>query len=65
MPRICRPVHLKDPLTAPEPEPVAGCDVCAALARQRTQAHAIGDKTKAIDCTIEIRRHPHPKAVRT
>ncbi|UQA95307.1 hypothetical protein [Streptomyces halobius] len=63
MPRICRPVHLKDPapVPEPEPEPVAGCDVCAALARQRTEAHTTGDKTTAIDCNIEIRHHPHPK----
>ncbi|MFF4601758.1 hypothetical protein ACFY12_03225 [Streptomyces sp. NPDC001339] len=61
MPRICRAVHLKDPLPVLEAEPVAGCDVCAALARQRADAHAIGDKSTAIDSNIEIRRHPHPK----
>ncbi|MFE0188975.1 hypothetical protein [Streptomyces sp. NPDC058989] len=45
----------------PEPQPVAGCDVCAALAVQRTAARAVGDKSKMIDCNVEMRRHPHPK----
>lgn len=62
MARICRPVHLKDPTRTPEPEPVAGCDVCVALAQQRARADAMGDKSRATDCTIEIRRHPHPQA---
>ncbi|MGW2629421.1 hypothetical protein ACWC2K_08840 [Streptomyces chattanoogensis] len=48
----------------PEPEPVAGCDVCAALAGQRAGARAIGDKTTVIDCNIEMRNHPHPKGAR-
>ncbi|WP_245689437.1 hypothetical protein [Streptomyces chattanoogensis] len=45
----------------PEPEPVAGCDVCAALARQRAAAHALGDKATVIDSNIEMRSHSHPK----
>ncbi|MEU9125824.1 hypothetical protein AB0C96_39465 [Streptomyces sp. NPDC048506] len=61
MPRNCRPVHLMDPVPVPEPEPVADCDVCAARAGQRAAARALGDQTTAIDCNIEIRRHPHPK----
>ncbi|AJT64871.1 hypothetical protein T261_3201 [Streptomyces lydicus] len=61
MPRICRPVHLKDPVPVPEPEPVAGCDVCTALAGQRAAARAVRDLTKVIDCNIEMRSHPHPK----
>lgn len=63
MPSLSGPVHLPDPV--PVPEPVAGCDVCAALARQREAARSAGDKTRAIDCNIAIRRHPHAKAVRT
>ena len=59
MPRNCRPVHLPDPVPVPEPTPVDGCDVCAALARQRAAAHAKGDKAKVIDCNIEMHRHPH------
>ncbi|UQA94396.1 hypothetical protein [Streptomyces halobius] len=62
MARICHPVHLKEP--ASEPVPVAGCDVCMALAEQRAKAHAVGDKSKATDYNIEIRSHPHPKTVR-
>nr|WP_234025074.1 hypothetical protein [Streptomyces sp. SID8354] len=69
MPRRCRTVHLKDPVPvkdpvpAPEPEPVAGCDVCAALAGQRARAHAVGNRSMVTDCNVEIRRHPHAKAV--
>ncbi|MFF4701308.1 hypothetical protein [Streptomyces chattanoogensis] len=62
MPRMCRPVHLGEPES--EPVPVAGCDVCGALAEQRAKAHAAGDKSKATDCNVEMRRHSHPKAVR-
>ncbi|QHC20906.1 hypothetical protein [Streptomyces sp. GS7] len=66
-PRNCRPVHLPDPVPVPEPEPepAAGCDVCAALAQQRAVARAVGDMTTVIDRNVEIRRHPHAKAVRT
>ncbi|WEB45766.1 hypothetical protein MOV08_17725 [Streptomyces yunnanensis] len=65
MPRRCRPVHLSDPFPLPEPKPVAGCDVCAALAKQREAARVSGDLTTVIDSNIEMRRHPHGKAVRT
>lgn len=65
MPRNCRPVHLMDPVPVAEPEPVAGCDVCMALAGQRAAARAVGDASKAIDCSVEISRHPHAKAVRS
>jgi hypothetical protein len=64
MPRICRPVHLGEPVTEPDPEPVAGCDVCGALAVQRAKAYVVGDRSKVTDCNVEIGRHPHPKAVR-
>ncbi len=65
MPRNCRPVHLMDPVPMTEPEPIAECDVCTALAGQREGAWAVGDLTKVIDCNIEMRRHPHPKAGRS
>ncbi|MEU9500209.1 hypothetical protein [Streptomyces sp. NPDC048196] len=42
-----------------DPEPVDGCDVCGALARQRVAAYAVGDRSKVSDCNVEIRRHPH------
>ncbi|MFE7317358.1 hypothetical protein ACFU7T_30295 [Streptomyces sp. NPDC057555] len=58
------PVHLPDPGVVREPRPVAGCDVCAALARQRERARAAGNWSKVSDCNVEMRRHPHPKAVR-
>nr|WP_078971528.1 hypothetical protein [Streptomyces chattanoogensis] len=65
MPRNCRSVHLPDPAPMPEPEAAPGCDVCAALARQREAARAIGDTTTVIDRNIELRRHPHGTVVRT
>ncbi|MFE7837454.1 hypothetical protein ACFU53_15870 [Streptomyces sp. NPDC057474] len=52
------PVVLMDP-TRP-PRPVPGCDVCAALDRQRAAAEARSDIKRATTCEVEIRRHPHP-----
>ncbi|MFH8552023.1 hypothetical protein [Streptomyces celluloflavus] len=53
-------VHLGDPTEAPpDPVPVAGCAVCEALSRQRDAARARRDRTRAVDCNIGIRRHPH------
>ncbi|MGP3980883.1 hypothetical protein [Streptomyces sp. KR80] len=51
------PVHLTPP--AEQPDPVPGCDVCAALDRQRREAAVQGDHSQATDCNVEIRRHPH------
>ncbi|WEB42852.1 hypothetical protein MOV08_28770 [Streptomyces yunnanensis] len=65
MPRECRPVHLSDPFPAPEPEPVAGCDVCAALAEQRAVAYSVGDRTTVIDRNVEMRRHPHARKAKS
>lgn len=50
------PVHLGLPVDPPEPEP--GCDVCSALAQQRTEATDRGDLSKATDINIELRSHP-------
>ncbi|WP_330301580.1 MULTISPECIES: hypothetical protein [unclassified Streptomyces] len=33
--------------------------VCEALARQRTDHTAAGNPSKATDCSVEIRNHPH------
>ncbi|MGW1374644.1 hypothetical protein ACWD6P_10280 [Streptomyces sp. NPDC002446] len=52
-------VHLRE--LARDPEPIAGCDVCGALAQQRAAAYAVGDRSKATDCNVEMRRHPHPE----
>ncbi|MFE7314605.1 MULTISPECIES: hypothetical protein [unclassified Streptomyces] len=57
-------MHLPDPGAKPEAQPVAGCDVCGALERQRAQARATGDRSKVTDCNVEMRRHPHESAVR-
>jgi hypothetical protein len=51
-----RPVTLPDP-TRP-PKPAVGCDVCAALDRQRTTAEGRGDIRQATTCEQEMRSHP-------
>ncbi|WP_240137975.1 hypothetical protein [Streptomyces sp. MUM 178J] len=53
------PVHLPDPRPLPAAEPAPGCGVCAALVKQRAEALAAGDQSKALDLSIEIRNHPH------
>ncbi|MBH1933304.1 hypothetical protein I5Q34_03200 [Streptomyces sp. AV19] len=53
------PVHLTAPAPADEPEPVPGCDVCVALVVQRTEARRAGDLSRAVDCNVELRQHPH------
>jgi hypothetical protein len=50
-------VHLS--LPAEPPAPVPGCDVCEALARQRAEAVDSGDHSRATDCSVELRNHPH------
>ncbi|CAL9492057.1 hypothetical protein SUDANB120_03273 [Streptomyces sp. enrichment culture] len=47
--------------TDPEPVPVVGCGVCAALAAQRREARLQGDHSTVSDCNVELRNHPHPK----
>ncbi|WP_433400184.1 hypothetical protein [Streptomyces sp. CA-146814] len=49
------PVYVVDPPLPPEP--FRDCDVCDALARQRTEATAIGDWSKVTDTNVEIGRH--------
>ncbi|MFD4528152.1 hypothetical protein ACFWP7_30320 [Streptomyces sp. NPDC058470] len=51
------PITLELPLSEPDPAP--GCDVCEALARQRAEFTAAGNPSKATDCSVEIRNHPH------
>jgi hypothetical protein len=51
-----QPVVLGAPPEPPEPMP--DCDVCQALVRQRAEATASGDHSRATDCNVEIRRHP-------
>ncbi|MFD5573965.1 hypothetical protein [Streptomyces cadmiisoli] len=50
-------IHLPDPTRPPRPAP--GCDVCAALDKQRAQAEKSRNIRKATSCEEEIRRHPH------
>ncbi|WP_330332091.1 hypothetical protein OHS33_21915 [Streptomyces sp. NBC_00536] len=49
------PVHLSLPTEAPRPAP--GCDVCAALAGQRSEAHRRGDHSAVSECNVEITAH--------
>lgn len=51
------PVHLPRPTDPPAPAP--GCGVCAALAEQRETARTAGDLSRASDCNVELRNHPH------
>jgi hypothetical protein len=48
-------IHLGLPLAWPAPPP--DCEVCQALARQRTRAAADGDHSRVSDCNVEIRNH--------
>ncbi|GGX26537.1 hypothetical protein [Streptomyces chryseus] len=59
---------MKDPVQLPEPvfstpTPAQGCDVCASLERQFDKAADPRlpefDPSKATDCLVEIKRHPH------
>ncbi|MFG2794917.1 hypothetical protein [Streptomyces sp. NPDC048419] len=52
-----RPVHVG----RPEPEPVGGCDACAALYRAREVARRDGNLSRVTDCNIAMRSH-HPAA---
>lgn len=49
------PVHLG--LPDPEPVPVAGCDLCAVLARDRETARRDGDLSKVTDANVTMRAH--------
>jgi hypothetical protein len=50
------PVSLPDPTRPPRPAP--GCDVCAALERQRVGYERCGNVKAATDCEVEMRNHP-------
>lgn len=56
------PVTLGMPLD--DPEPPAGCGVCAALVVQRSEARARDDLSRVSDLNIEIRNHHQPRAKR-
>ncbi|GHF73825.1 hypothetical protein [Streptomyces thermodiastaticus] len=47
--------HLGLPLDPPQPVP--GCRECADLARQRAEAQAAKDYSRATDCNVRLRRH--------
>ncbi|MFJ9028603.1 hypothetical protein ACIRQP_08765 [Streptomyces sp. NPDC102274] len=49
-------------LPALEPVPATGCDVCAALCRQREEARAVGNGRMVRDWNDELRNHPHRRA---
>ncbi|MCX4972190.1 hypothetical protein [Streptomyces sp. NBC_00620] len=50
------PITLHDPTQPPRPAP--GCDVCAALERQRIAAERAKNTRRATTCEQEIRSHP-------
>lgn len=50
------PVTLRDPTSPPRPAP--GCDVCAALDKQRDQAERAKNTKLATTCEVEMRNHP-------
>lgn len=50
------PVTLPDPTRPPKPAP--GCDVCAALDKQRAEAEEAGNIRLATTYEVEMRRHP-------
>lgn len=58
--QLWRQVPQRDPFERPDAEPYPGCDVCAALAGQRSEFRAEGNASGVTDCNIEIRQHPHP-----
>jgi hypothetical protein len=55
-------VELPLPEAPPPAEPAAGCDVCAALVKQREEARARGNHSAVVDCNVELRNHPHGRA---
>ncbi|MDQ1027517.1 hypothetical protein QF035_005099 [Streptomyces umbrinus] len=50
------PVTLLDPTSPPKPAP--GCNVCAALEKQRAGYERRGNTRAATDCEVEMRNHP-------
>ncbi|MER8066739.1 hypothetical protein ABTZ59_00240 [Streptomyces sp. NPDC094034] len=51
-------------ISLPEHEtvPATGCDVCAALRRQREEARAVGNGRMVRDWNDELRNHPHRRS---
>ncbi|MYQ73608.1 hypothetical protein OH749_20105 [Streptomyces albidoflavus] len=60
-PRTCPspPVELPIDPWLLEGTPAAHCKVCTALAREREEALAYGDRSKAYEVSREIRNHRH------
>lgn len=57
------PITLPDPTRPPTPAP--GCDVCAALDRQRAEAEDAGNIRRATMFEVEMRRHPRHREAAT
>ncbi|WP_406450500.1 hypothetical protein OG782_13095 [Streptomyces sp. NBC_00876] len=49
------PAHVMASALSPDPE--GNCDVCGALAKERTEAVRVGDWSKVVDINVEIGRH--------
>lgn len=54
------PVSLLDPTRPPRPK--AGCDVCAALDKQRAEAERARNIRRATMLEVEMRNHPRHRA---
>ncbi len=52
---MTEPVHVGLPVA--EPAPVAECDVCGALARERVTARRSGNLSRISDINVEMRGH--------
>ncbi|MER7652187.1 MULTISPECIES: hypothetical protein [Streptomyces] len=52
---MTEPVHVGLPTA--EPAPVAECDVCGALARERVAARRSGNLSRISDINVEMRSH--------
>ncbi|GGN44019.1 hypothetical protein GCM10012285_26210 [Streptomyces kronopolitis] len=52
------PVHVT-PSYNPRAQPTPGCDVCAALDKQRRAARECGNLAAAAVAGVEIENHPH------
>ncbi|WP_274559105.1 hypothetical protein [Streptomyces spiramyceticus] len=64
--RITERTSTTPAITVPalEPVPVDGCDVCAALVRQREASRSV-DPLTVQSCNEELASHPHRRADRS
>ncbi|CAM5418782.1 hypothetical protein SAVIM338S_02280 [Streptomyces avidinii] len=61
---LWRQIPQRNPFERPDAEPAEGCDVCAALVKQRTEYRKLRNASGVTDCNVEMRQHPHPSGSR-